>query len=238
MSIDQQLGKLRGHVLIFSREFRDLLEAFEMLVPIAENRELLKSLSNSKRKLGLGTIRWSLVQTCVIGITKLGYDAESQNPTSGKLIGAIVNPSAQALRHKLKDTFSIPIDPADITKVTPTPEESAVLEEIARIDAKELRQTFDRYVSDLERHLQWFSEHKEAFKDLRDKRFAHIDVSFSDGEYRLPELEPPTWQTIKEAVKRLIDVAEILLAILHQKDEGFEQFVMIAREAASNFWEF
>jgi hypothetical protein len=237
MSIDQQLGKLKGHVLIFSKEFRDLIESFEMLVPVAENRQLLKSLSEGKRKLGVGIIRWSLVQICIIGITKLAYDAESQNPTVGNLIGAIINPSAQALRDKLKDAFSIPIEPAAVARNIPSPEESAALEEIARIDAKELRLTFDRYLSELEEQWRWFSEQKQAFKDLRDRRFAHIDVGLIDREYQLPEIEPPTWRTIKGAVERLILVAEILLTIVHQKDESFEQAVSIARKAAVDFWE-
>jgi hypothetical protein len=42
---------------------------------------------------------------------------------------------------------------------------------------------------------------------------------------------------MKEAVGRLIQVAEILLTILHQKDESFEQAVKIARQIAADFWE-
>jgi hypothetical protein len=80
-------------------------------------------------------------------------------------------------------------------------------------------------------------QHEEAFKKLRDKRFAHIDVSLIDQEYTLREVEPPSWQTIKDAVEHLIQVAEIFLSVLHQKDEGFEQAVSIARKAAMDFWE-
>jgi hypothetical protein len=66
---------------------------------------------------------------------------------------------------------------------------------------------------------------------------ARVDVSLIDQEYKLREVEPPPWKTIKEAVERLILVAEILLTILHQKDEGFEQAVEIARQIAADFWE-
>jgi hypothetical protein len=38
MSINQQIDKLKGHVLIFSEEFRDLIQSFEMSVPMAENQ--------------------------------------------------------------------------------------------------------------------------------------------------------------------------------------------------------
>jgi hypothetical protein len=45
----------------------------------------LKRFSKTKRVPGLGVVRWSLVRTCIIGITKLAYDDGSQNPTAGKL---------------------------------------------------------------------------------------------------------------------------------------------------------
>ncbi len=56
MSIDQRIAKLKGHVLIFSQEFRGLIECFEMLVPVAENRELLKKISKTRRAPGVGTV--------------------------------------------------------------------------------------------------------------------------------------------------------------------------------------
>ena len=42
MSGDQQLDKLKGHILIFSDEVLDLILGFHMLVPIAEDERFLK----------------------------------------------------------------------------------------------------------------------------------------------------------------------------------------------------
>jgi hypothetical protein len=56
-------------------------------------------------------------------------------------------------------------------------------------------------------------------------------------EYSLAAPEGPTWKDVKEAVERLVHVTEILLTILHQKDESFGQFQAIASEVASEFWE-
>jgi hypothetical protein len=237
MSIDQRIAKLKGHVLIFSEECRDLIETFEILVPIAQDRELLKRISKTKRKSGLGVVRWSLVRTCIIGITKLAYDDGSQNPTAGKLIEAIIDPRSQPLRDKLKDAFSIPIRPALNPGDSWTEEDPEAWKEIEKIEVQELRQSFDQYLPELERQWEWFRQHQEAFRELRDKRFAHIDVNLINQEYKLSEVEPPSWRTMKEAVGRLIQVAEILLTILHQKDESFEQAVKIARQIAADFWE-
>jgi hypothetical protein len=46
----------------------------------------------------------------------------------------------------------------------------------------------------------------------------------------------PEWGVIKEAVQRLIEMAELLLNVLHRKDESFGQFSKLARRDADDFW--
>jgi hypothetical protein len=236
MSLNQQIDKLKGHVLIFSEEFRDLIQSFEMLVPIAEDEALLKRFSKTKRARGLAIIRWGLIQECIIGVTKLTYDPEPQNPTAGRLIEAILDPPSQALRDKLKEVFSVPIKPA-LPPERQTEDDLAVWAEIERIETQELQQTFDQYLPELKKHWDWFSQYRDAFKQLRDKKLAHIDVRLVGQSYEIIDVPGPDWKVVKEAVKRLIDVAEILLTILHQKDEGFGQFLEITRQVAVDFWE-
>jgi hypothetical protein len=61
-------------------------------------------------------------------------------------------------------------------------------------------------------------------------------VSLVGQQYKLAAVEGPAWETVKEAVGRLIKVAEILLTVLHKKDEGFDQAVEMARQFANDFW--
>jgi hypothetical protein len=75
MSGHQQLDKLKGHALIFSDEVRDLILGFQMLVPIAQDEQLLK-----RFPAPTGLSHWGMH----IGITKLTYDSGSQNPTAGR----------------------------------------------------------------------------------------------------------------------------------------------------------
>jgi hypothetical protein len=236
MSNDQQLNKLKGHVLIFSEEFRALILSFGMLSPIAENQELLKRFSGTKRAKGLEIVRWSLIQECIIGITKLAYDAEPQNPTAGRLIETILSLPSSTL-NKLKDTFSVPIKAVLASDRPPTEADLRVAHEMEKMDVPGLRHSFDQYLVELEKEREWFSQHQEAFKNLRDKRFAHLDVKLVGKKYKIAEVKGPDWETVKEAVAHLINVAEILLTILHKKDEGFEQAVEIARQIAADFWE-
>jgi hypothetical protein len=236
VSNDQQLKKLKGHVLIFSDEFRDLILGFEILVPVAEDQEVLKRFSRTKRAHGLQIVRGSLIQECIIGITKLAYDPGSNNPTAWNLIETILSLPSPT-RDKLKDAFSVPIKAVLASDRPPTEADLLVGQEMEKMDVQGLRRAFDQYLPELENEWQWFSGHREAFKELRDKRFAHLDVGLVGQEYKLAEVQAPDWPTVKEAVERLIRVAEILLTILHKEDQGFDQAVEFARQIASDFWE-
>jgi hypothetical protein len=231
----QQIEKLKGHVLIFSEEFRYLIQSFQMLLPIAEGGDVLERFSGTKRARGLLVIRWGLMQECIIGITKLAYDPGSQNPTAGRLIESVLSLPKEVLE-KLREAFSVPIRAVAASGREETEQDLAIWREIEKIEIQELRQAFDEYLPQLEGEWDWLSQHKEAFKDLRDRRLAHLDVSLIGDEYRLREVEGPDWKTVKEAVERLIRVAEILLTILHKKDESFDQAVKIARRIADDFW--
>jgi hypothetical protein len=177
MSIEQQVEKLKGHSLILSQEFRDLIETFSMLFPMNENQDLICRVSKTKQARGFEVLRWNLVQQCIIGVNKLVYDNKPQNPTAGNLIEAILS-APQGMRDKLKAVFSVPIKSAPLIyrSEEEEKEQAAVWEEIEKIEMRELQQIFDAYLPKLDQEWEWFNERKQIFKDLRDKRFAHIDV--------------------------------------------------------------
>jgi hypothetical protein len=225
MSNDQQLTKLQGHVLIFSEELRDLILSFEMLVPIAEDNELIKKFSGTKQAFGVEVIRGGLIQECIIGITKLTYDPEPQNPTAKTLIKGIATLPSDLLA-KLKDALSVPI------KAVP-----AANGPVTEADAEELRRDFDQYWLELKKEWAWFEEHRNTFLQLRDKRCTHLDVKLVDQQYQLTDVKGPDWSTVKDAVRRLVRVAELLLTLVHRKDEGFDQATEIAKRIAADYWQ-
>jgi hypothetical protein len=237
MSLDQQVAKLKGHVCVFSEELRSLIQTREMLLLAAEDVDLLSRYSGTKQARGFLVLRWSMIQECVIGITKLAYDQYPQSPTVDQMLGTILAPRATTLRDRLKADYAIPIKPAPPFGHNWTPEETQMWAEAERLEAEELRNEFDRNLERLEEQQRWFASQRSAFKDLRDKRLAHLDTSKIDQSYVLEKVVGPEWGVIKEAVQRLIEVVELLLVILHRKDESFGQFERIARQDAYDFWD-
>jgi AbiU2 len=236
MSSSEQIEKLKGHVLIFSEELRALIQSFEVLFLAAEDQRLLRKISGTKRARGFSVVRWSLIQESIIGITKLVYDAQPQNPTAGTLIGAILDPEAEDLREKLKALFAVPIKPGPVPGFPATELDVSFAEEIEKQEVEELKKCFDQYLTELEKACEWFEEHREKFKQLRDKRLAHIDVAKAGEVYELKKAPGPEWRTVKQAIRRLLRITELLLTLLHKKDESFDQFQKLAHKDARDFW--
>jgi hypothetical protein len=94
------------------------------------------------------------------------------------------------------------------------------------------QQPFDENISKLKDHWQWFSEHRTKFVGFRDTRLAHLDASKSETD-----IEPLKWDLIAKALKRLIEIAKALSAILRTETRDFNQFQTGARKSAKNFWQ-
>jgi hypothetical protein len=87
------------------------------------------------------------MQQCLIGITKLAYDTEPQNPTAGKMIGVLLAPAAKPLREVLKAEFAVPIEPSPPIDRPWSAEDEKMWEEEKRRETKELREAFRRRLS-------------------------------------------------------------------------------------------
>src|SRR6266567_3204189 len=114
MNPTEQIEKLRGHVLLFSEGVRSLVQTFEMLRPVAEDAELLKRYSGTDRARGLTVIRWSMIQECLIEITKLAFDDKPKNPSARNLISGLLASESEKIREALRAKFVIPIRPAPV----------------------------------------------------------------------------------------------------------------------------
>jgi hypothetical protein len=238
MSSDQQIEKLKGHIQIFSDELRALIQSFELLRVMAEDQKLINRISGTKRARGFSVNRWSLIQECILGITKLTYDSEPQTPTVKRLIGAILKPEADNLRKKLKALFAVPIKASLPFDRTPTAEDLALGEEIDKQEAEGLKQDFDRYLSELAQEWKWFEEHQDKFKSLRDQRLAHLDLAKVAQKYELKNAPGPEWRTVKEALEHLINTGELLLTILCKECHSFDRAVELSRRDALDYWAF
>src|SRR5215469_10328840 len=182
-------------------------------------------------------VRAGLMQQCLNGITKLAYDTGPQNPTARKMVEALLDPTAKALRDALRAEFAVPIKPAPAIGETWSPEAEKMWEQEKRREEKELNEAFDDQIQRIGKHWEWFETQYEKFKDLRDTQLAHLDTSIVENHYVLLKVGGPEWGVIKEAVQRLIEIAELLLNVLHQRDESFGQFTKLAKRDAMDFWE-
>jgi hypothetical protein len=170
MNPAQQIKKLRGHVLIFSEHLRYLIQYFEVLLPMAQNDALLESFSGTKRARGFLTIRAGLMQQCLIGITKLAYDAGQQNPTANQMIAALLNSEAKSLRAELKTQFAVPIKPAPNIGEVWSAQDGEMWQQEKKQEIEELHQAFEGQIKEIGQ--QWVSSGNGLLAIIRNSRIS------------------------------------------------------------------
>jgi hypothetical protein len=153
MPTNPQIKKLKGHVLVFSEECRYLVQSLAILRPMAENQKLMKRFSKTKRALGFHITRWSLMQECVIGVAKLAYDDEPQNPTAVRLSEVLLALPAK-LKEQVKAEFSKPITAVLASGKPETKDDLLVREQMDRAETFELQQAFDDYLLELQKEVE------------------------------------------------------------------------------------
>jgi AbiU2 len=235
-----QIDKLRSQTLLFSEKLSSLIQTFEMLRPVAEDQELLRKYSGTKHAPGLSILRWSMIQECLIGIPKLALDRDERSLSARNLIAKLLAPEAKEGRAVLKKEFAVPIKRGSVPG-EPTLENSRDWEEVWKEEEKreieKLGIEFDQHLKQLCKGRAWFESNRKKFTDIRNKNLAHFETSKVGTDYVLTPVSGPDWSTLENAVNRLIELAELLLLVLHQKDGSFPQLRELAKRDAFNFWQ-
>ena len=106
-----------------------------------------------------------------------------------------------------------------------------------KIEIAENQQIFEDHLFQLNQQWLWFSEHETKFTNVRDKHLAHLDVSKVGDKYERTEVASLEWKLVVEALKRLIEITNLLAAILGNESRDFDQFVRQAQRDANDFWQ-
>jgi AbiU2 len=180
-----------------------------------------------------------MIQECLIGIAKLAFDQGPNNPSARNLITKLLASEAKELRETLEAEFAIPIKPA-LSLRERTAEQQREWEEhwkeIEILEVEELNADFEKNIASLCEQWFWFESWRAEFKGIRDRQLAHLDTSKVGSDYVITPVKGPDWKTVKEAINRLVEIAKLLLTILHRKDESFGQFRELAERDANDFW--
>jgi AbiU2 len=85
--------------------------------------------------------------------------------------------------------------------------------------------------------LLFFVVGAQAFKDLRNKHIAHLEVQTGEaGVYEIVSPKGPTWGVMKEALQRLVRIAENLLTLVLDKSKSFDEEQELFKRDADAFW--
>jgi hypothetical protein len=238
MAYEQQIQKLKGHAIAFIEELEWIIQSFEVAEPMIKDKALFDKVIQAKSAMGFRILRRSAGRYCILGLTRLTYDQGSKNPTARNLIKDLTCSctGADGLRKQLKANFARPMRPGVVPGYPPTELDIKLSEEIDQLEVAENQQRFDNYISHLEEHWKWFSEHESKFVEFRNKRLAHLEVTKYEDGYGPTEIEPVQWDLAVEALGRLIQVASFVSAILENPGRDLDQTQWVAQKDAQDFW--
>ena len=97
------------------------------------------------------------MQECVIGVAKLAYDDEPQNPTAVRLSEVLLALPAK-LKEQVKAEFSKPITAVLVSGKPETKDDLLVREQMDRAETFELQQAFDDYLLELQKEVEWLKK--------------------------------------------------------------------------------
>jgi hypothetical protein len=103
MNVAAQIKKYKGHVEVFSGELYSLIQSFEILLPIAEDAELLTRYRRTHGAPGLLVTRDDLIRNCVLGITRLTYDKGTDKPDRPPANRSLSRPKARAYQIRTEE---------------------------------------------------------------------------------------------------------------------------------------
>jgi hypothetical protein len=232
----QGLGK---KVEIFSEELRAVLQHHHLLLSIAEDSEIISQFSKTQRARGFRVLRYHMFRTDIVGICKIAFDHDRRVVSALKLIKELLSQDGNELRQVLKDQYSKPWTvPTHQSDGTPLPGDEIQIWQTEELRASNERaEEFVRLLKELAEEREWLKARSRVFKELRNKQIAHLEVKEGgDGDFENVKPDNPSWQTVKETLQHLVRVAEMLLSLVLQKSESFEQAHALYEKDADAFW--
>jgi|SRR5271165_854646 len=175
----EQAEHFRALFEYLDQQYMDLIENYHLMVPPWTDQTLIDRYNRTNRARGLDLVRDSLLDTCILSITKLLFDGDDTNPS----LLTMVRPFLRSNREKYAELLKIlELDYSDwertITgeKRRETPPE--ILEMFDKQDREaalarhaEFQERMDRVASD------WPALYRasQTFTDVRNKWIAHLN---------------------------------------------------------------
>lgn len=231
-----QAKKVQAHAEHLLDGFLGLRERYAILEPMLFSQKVIDSYGGGIRSRGFSIIKNNLFLFCCQDIAKLCMDAYDKSPSIKTIVERLT--TQQDLIKALEDQYSVWfIDPPKSEK------DPTVLAALARMEKREeaeRRAKFQELLSELIDRWETLSTSPalNAFKTIRDKAAAHIDVHLIDGKYQLIDIGTLgiKWKDLSETIKAMQRIVELIGQVVRSASFAWESLDHQLEKASNGYW--
>lgn len=241
----EQAERFRALFKYLERQYMDLVSNYHLMVIPWARQPIIDRFNRTARLQGFELVRVSLLDTCILAITRLLLDGDDTNPS----LCTMMRPFLRGNRHKRAELLQIlEHDYSDWHRRIGSEERQnnpkwviQMLEEQGEKDAEACRKEFWERADTIAADWPKLIKASETFHDVRNKWIAHFEVEFDPGtkEYKpvkLPALRE-VYDGIEAVVPTITESVSHLAGLIKSLDISPDQFAGVAKQSAAAFWE-
>jgi hypothetical protein len=241
----EQAERFRALFEYLERQYMELVANYHMMVIPWSNQSVIDRINQSRRVQGFELVRSSLLDTCILAITKLLLDGDDTNPSLLTMVRPFLPKNRERhaelltiLESKYSDWGQVITE--DERRNNP-PEIIKLMAKINREDAQKRHAEFKERMNKVASDWPKLASESEKLRPIRNKWVAHFEVEYdaSTKEYKPPPLPPlkEVYQLIKEVTPVITKSAFHLAGLFKNLDNNPDQWAGISRREAAKYWE-
>lgn len=198
-------------------------------------KKVVEKFGRGKKARGFRAIKYSLFYDCVQDIAKLSLDSDHRTPSVQNIISIIENEKIKNVLQKNFSTWAIPIaEEEDELTIK-------ALKKITKREQEKLREEFNKKYSEIINCWESFRNkpYISAFKVIRDKLTAHLELKKINGEYQYTDISKLglKWGDLKKSIYELEEIILNLNLIIRNASFAMESLNDSLSKANKAFWE-
>lgn len=234
--MSEQVHKIQAHAEHLLDGFLGLRERYVMLSPMLFNQQVIDSYGKGSKARGFSIIRNNLFLFCCQDIAKLCLDAYDKSPSIKKIVERLA--SQPDLVKQLEEQYAVLfIEPPASEK------DPAVLAALARKEKREEQERRTKFQELLcELNGRWSdlasSTTLNAFKIIRDKLAAHIDVHLIEGKYQLIDIGTLgiKWKDLGVTINSMQRLIELIGLVVRSASFMWDSLDHQLEKASDGYW--
>ena len=229
-----QITKLKAHTDHLVNSYIGLLRKYSFLKPMIFDSSVAKKYGDNEKRLGFETIRITLLYSSIQDVVNLCFDSHKTTPSIIRIIGILAKPDVHKALRAEHTTWSMDHQNNVSNQI------KLALEKLEEAEKQKRGVEFDQHYKRVLEKWDVLQKDKAviAFKEIRNKLTAHLELKKVDGEYKSMDVEALgiKWDDLGRILEELEEVVIALNLLIRNAGLYMEGVYETLDSAQKAFW--